>query len=767
MAFDRGAVDSVAPLPVAPEVLTRPADGATSAVLGTPRTAPSSPAPTVEPTAAATAVAELAPHAAAEGVEAVAVAEHQEPRLLNRELSRLDYYARVLSNAGDARVPLLERAKFVAFFSSYLDELFQVQVAGLKDQLAAGLGSAIFPDGLSPADQLRLIHDRVGELVDRQSQLFVDDLVPALAAAGIRFSSYLELDQEDLAYLDGVFEHRIFPVLTPLAVDPGHPFPYISNLSLNLAITVRDPTTGERRFARVKVPPLLPRFVVLPDGERFVPLEQVIAAHLDALFPGMDVMDQHPFRVTRNADLTLEEEEADDLLAAVELELRRRRFGRAVRLEVMPGMPSETRELLARELELEPGDIFTVTGALDLSGLFAVVDLDRPDLKDEAWVPQTQPRLTGPDDGPVDLFAVLRDRDVLVHHPYDSFATSVEAFVAQAAADPAVLAIKQTLYRTSGDSPIVKSLIRAAERGKQVAALVELKARFDEQRNIAWAKQLEEAGVHVVYGLVGLKTHCKCALVVRQEADGIRRYLHLGTGNYNPKTAMVYEDLGLLSCDPDLGADLTELFNFLTGYSRQTHYRKLLVAPLSLRDRMIALIGRETAAPPGTGRIVMKMNSLSDPAIIDALYAASAAGVKVDLIVRSICCLRAGVPGLSDHITVRSIVGRFLEHSRIYHFAHGGDAGEFYLGSADLMPRNLDRRVEVVFPVEDPDLCVRLQRILDQDLADDTEAWELLPDGTWIRRPTVHGQSVQSALRQDAIRRARGRRDVDVLARKA
>jgi polyphosphate kinase len=563
-----------------------------------------------------------------------------------------------------------------------------------------------------------------------------------------------------------VFEHRVFPVLTPLAVDPGHPFPYISNLSLNLAITVRDPTTGERRFARVKVPPLLPRFVVLPDGERFVPLEQVIAAHLDALFPGMDVMDQHPFRVTRNADLTLEEEEADDLLAAVELELRRRRFGRAVRLEVMPGMPSETRQLLVRELELGPDDVFTVTGALDLSGLFAVVDLDRADLKDPAWAPQTQPSLCGPDDGAVDLFAVLRERDVLVHHPYDSFATSVEAFVAQAAADPAVLAIKQTLYRTSGDSPIVKSLIRAAERGKQVAALVELKARFDEQRNIAWAKQLEEAGVHVVYGLVGLKTHSKCALVVRQEADGIRRYLHLGTGNYNPKTAMVYEDVGLLSCDPDLGADLTELFNFLTGYSRQTQYRKLFVAPLSLRERMIALIGREVAAPAGTGRITMKMNSLSDPAIIDALYDASAAGVRVDLIVRGICCLRAGVPGLSDNIRVRSIVGRFLEHSRIFYFAHGPEGPEYYLASADLMPRNLDRRVEVVFPVEQRDLCDRLRDILEVGLADDAEAWDLLPDGTWTRVPTMQGCSAQVALRADALERSRGRHEGDLLSLK-
>jgi polyphosphate kinase len=754
------------PLPVAPEVLTRPADGATAAVLGTPRSGPKLPPRPVEPTPAATAVAALEPHAAAEGVEAAAGSDHDEPRLLNRELSRLDYYARVLSNAGDAQIPLLERAKFVAFFSSYVDELFQVQVAGLKDQIAAGLGWIIFPDGLSPADQLRLIGARVAELVDRQSELFVDDLVPGLAAAGIRFSSYQDLDVEDLAYLDGVFEHRIFPVLTPLAVDPGHPFPYISNLSLNLAITVRDPTTGERRFARVKVPPLLPRFIVLPDGERFVPLEQVIAAHLDALFPGMDVMDQHPFRVTRNADLTLEEEEADDLLAAVELELRRRRFGRAVRLEVMPGMPAETRELLIRELELDEADVYSVIGALDLSGLFAVVDLDRPDLKDDPWIPQTQPRLVAADDRTVDLFAALREHDVLVHHPYDSFATSVEAFIAQAASDPAVLAIKQTLYRTSGDSPIIKSLIRAAERGKQVAALVELKARFDEQRNIAWAKQLEEAGVHVVYGLVGLKTHSKCALVVRQEADGIRRYLHLGTGNYNPKTAMAYEDLGLLSCDPDLGADLTELFNFLTGYSRQTQYRKLFVAPVALRDRIVELIERETKAPAGARHIIMKMNSLSDPAVIDALYAASGAGVRVDLVVRGICCLRAGVPGLSDNITVRSIVGRFLEHSRIYHFASGGDRPEYYLGSADLMPRNLDRRVEVVFPVEDEELCQRLQRILELDLADDTQAWELQPDGVWTRVPTVDGHSVQHELSADALRRARHRREPDALGMK-
>jgi polyphosphate kinase len=685
-----------------------------------------------------------------------------ERRYLNRELSRLDYYARVLAEGADPNVPLLERAKFVAFVSQYIDELFQVQVAGLKDQIAAGLG-ATSPDGLGPVEQLRLIGARVIELVELQSRLFLDELVPALAAAGIRFSDFTELDDDDHAYLDEFFDSRIFPVLTPLAVDPGHPFPYISNLSLNLAITVRDATTGHRRFARVKVPPLLPRFVVMPDGERFVPLEQVIAAHLDVLFPGMEIEDRHAFRVTRNADLTVEEEDADDLLVAVEMELRRRRFGRAVRLEVVPGISEETLELLMRELELGPSDVYTVEGPLDLSGLWALVDLDRPDLKDEAWVTQTQPRLVSADDGPVDIFAVLRDRDVMVHHPYDSFTTSVEEFIKQAANDPAVLAIKQTLYRTSGDSPIVKSLIKAAERGKQVAALVELKARFDEQRNIAWAKQLEEAGVHVVYGLVGLKTHSKTALVVREEADGIRRYWHVGTGNYNPKTAKLYEDVGLLSADPLLGADLTELFNFLTGYSRQVDYRKLLVAPLTLRDRIISLIEREVAAPAGTGHVIMKMNALSDSTVIDALYAASAAGVKIELIVRGICCLRPGVTGLSENIKVRSIVGRFLEHSRIFCFAHGPDgAPEYYIGSADMMPRNLDRRIEVIIPVEARELRERLQHILDLDLADDVQSWTQ-NDAVWSRVPTVAGISAQRVLQDEALEQARRRREPDAL----
>ena len=692
-----------------------------------------------------------------------AAAKGADARYLNRELSRLDYYARVLAQAADPSVPLLERAKFVAFVSQYIDELFQVQVAGLKDQIAAGLG-ATSPDGLGPLEQLRLIRNRTIELVELQSRIFREDLAPALARAGVHFIDYADLDADDRRFLDDVFEARIFPVLTPLAVDPGHPFPYISNLSLNLAITVRDASTGHRRFARVKVPPLLPRFVVMPDGERFVPLEQVIAAHLDVLFPGMVIEERDAFRVTRNADLTVEEEDADDLLVAVEMELRRRRFGRAVRLEVVPGVAEETLELLMRELELGPSDVYTVESPLDLAGLWAIVDLDRPDLKDDVWSTQTQPLLASAEDTPTDIFSVLRHRDVMVHHPYDSFTTSVEEFIKQAAADPAVLAIKQTLYRTSGDSPIVNSLIRAAERGKQVAALVELKARFDEQANINWAKQLEEAGVHVVYGLVGLKTHSKTALVIREEADGIRRYWHVGTGNYNPKTARVYEDVGLLSADPLLGADLSELFNFLTGYSRQVDYRKILVAPLTLRDRIIALIEREVAAPAGTGHIIMKMNSLSDSAVIDALYAASGAGVKVDLIVRGICCLRPGVPGLSDNIAVRSIVGRFLEHSRIFCFANGPDGRpEYYIGSADMMPRNLDRRIEVIIPVEDPDNQKRLQEVLDLNLVDDTLAWRQ-DDAVWTRVPTVNGVSAQKALQELALERARRRREPDALA---
>jgi polyphosphate kinase len=676
-------------------------------------------------------------------------------RYINRELSWLDFNARVLRHAEDGRTPLLERAKFLAIFSENLDEFFQVRVAGLKDQAAAGV-TATSADRTSPADQLRAIRAKVEDLLVRQSRAFRDDVVPALAANGIILSNWEQLDDDDRAALVEEFEQRIFPVLTPLAVDPGHPFPYISNLSLNLAVSVRDPVADERRFARVKVPPLLSRFVVMPDGERFVPLEQVIAAHLDALFPGMVVESHSPFRVTRNADLSLEEDEADDLLAAVELELRRRRFGRAVRLEIDETMDDDVREFLVGELDLAPDDVYVIDGPLDLGGLWAVHALDRPALKDEPWAPVTQPRLApaAPDEG-VDVFAAIRDRDILVHHPYDSFATSVEAFIEQAAADPDVLAIKQTLYRTSGDSPIVEALIRAAERGKQVAVLVELTARFDEQANIAWARALERAGVHVVYGLVGLKTHTKTALVVREEGGGVVRYCHIGTGNYNPRTARLYEDLGLLTANADLGADLTDLFNYLTGYSRQDAYRKLLVAPIGLREALVELIRREAAAG-ADGRIVMKMNALADHRMIDELYEASQAGVSIDLIVRGICCLRPGVPGLSDNVRVRSIVGRYLEHSRIFAFGRR-ERRRYFIGSADLMTRNLDLRVEAVVPVEAEELQARLQEVLDVNLADDELAWTLGDDDDWHPVARTTGCNTHLRLQELAVERTRRR----------
>jgi polyphosphate kinase len=676
-------------------------------------------------------------------------------RFLNRELSWLDFNARVLALAERATVPLLERAKFLAIFSQNLDEFFQVRVAGLKDQVAAGLGS-VTPDGRSPANQLADLRDRVESLIARQERIFLDQIVPGLSSVGIIFSSWDELDDDDRKYLDDVFEQRIFPVLTPLAVDPGHPFPYISDLSLNLAVVVVDERVGERRFARVKVPLLLPRFVVMPDGERFVPLEQVIARHLHSLFPGLQIESQYPFRVTRNADLTLEEEEADDLLEMVEVELRRRRFGRAVRLEIDMEMSDEVRDLLQRELDIEDEDIYPMAGPLDLGGLWSVHGLDRPDLKDPVWKPLTPARLTGEDDTPTDFFRVLRHGDVLVHHPYSSFSTSVEEFVRQAANDPHVLAIKLTLYRTSGDSSIIHSLIRAAERGKQVAALVELKARFDEKNNIEWARELEKAGVHVVYGLVGLKIHTKTTLVVREEGDGMRRYCHIGTGNYNPKTARLYEDFGLLTCDPEIGADLTQLFNYLTGYGRDMRFSKLLVSPRDLRPRMLELIAGEAAR--GThGRIILKMNSLVDAEVIDALYAASQAGVSIDLIVRGICCLRPGVPGLSENIRVRSIVGRFLEHSRISHFGHGAaDGGPVsYIGSADLMPRNLDRRVEALVPVEAPELREALDEVLDVNLSDDVLAWQLHADGTWHH--VADGGTVETHERLHDLAAARRR----------
>ena len=676
-------------------------------------------------------------------------------RFINRELSWLDFNGRVLALADNPSVPLLERVKFLAIFSQNLDEFFQVRVAGVKDQIAAGVSTRT-PDGRSPSRQLADLRDRLQVYISRVESILQFHIVPELAREGIAFVGYPALDPEDRAYLDRFFEERIFPVLTPLSVDPGHPFPYISDLSLNLAVQVTDPITEDSRFARVKVPNLLSRFVPLPDGARFVPLEQVIAAHLDVLFPGMQTGRHHAFRVTRNADLTLEEEEADDLLEAVEVELRRRRFGRAVRLEVDADVSPEILDLLLRELDLAPEDVYRTVGPLDLGGLFGIAGLDRPELKDPVWVPVTQSRLARIEpDEPVDFFDVIRDRDVLLHHPYESFSGSVEEFIRQASEDPRVLAIKLTLYRTSSDTSIIESLVRAAESGKQVAALVELKARFDEQKNIGWAKALEKAGVHVVYGLMGLKIHTKTTLVVRDEPDGIRRYCHIGTGNYNPRTARLYEDLGLLTADPAIGSDLTQLFNLLTGFAREPQFEKLLVSPRSVRPGIARLIEGEAARGP-EGRIVMKMNSLVDPALIDSLYAASAAGTPVDLIIRGICCLRPGVPGLSENIRVRSIVGRFLEHSRIYHFAHGDErhGGPIsYIGSADLMPRNLDRRVEALVPIEDSTLQARIAEVLEVNLADDVLAWELAADGNWHRVAESDGVDTHLRLQARALER--------------
>jgi polyphosphate kinase len=662
-------------------------------------------------------------------------------RFLNRELSWLRFNERVLATATMPGVPLLERAKFCAIFSQNLDEFFQVRVAGLKDQVAAGIDRPS-PDGRTPAQQLAEIAGRVQVLVERSEAIFLAQIVPDLAQQGIVLSAWEDLDDDDRKFLVEEFESRIFPVLTPLSVDPGHPFPYISSLSLNLAVIVRDPVTAERRFARVKVPATLSRFLVLPDGERFVPLEKVISEHLDLLFEGMEILEHVPFRVTRNADLTLEEEEADDLLVAVELELRRRRFGRAVRLEIDADASEEVRELLVRELDLTDEDVYAYRGPLDLGGLWALQALDRPDLKVHPWAPVTPARLTPGEGDRSDLFATIRAGDVLVQHPYESFVTSVEEFIRQASRDPKVLAIKITLYRTSGGSSIVRSLIRAAEEGKQVAALVELKARFDEANNIEWARALEEAGVHVTYGLVGLKTHCKTTMVVREESGSLRRYCHIGTGNYNDATAKNYEDVGLFTCDEQIGADLTQLFNFLTGSSRKVAYQQILVAPHTLRQGLEDLIAQEIEAARA-GRpaaIRLKVNSLVDPRFIDLLCEASQAGVEIDLVVRGTCCLRPGVPGRSERIRVRSLIGRYLEHSRIFRFANGAGPGvpATFIGSADLMPRNLDRRVEILVPVLDPTCVEQLVRILDVVLADQRLAWTLDATGTWHKVPVVN-----------------------------
>ena len=678
-------------------------------------------------------------------------------RYLNRELSQLDFDLRVLAMAQDRHLPLLERVRFLAILGENLDQFFQVRVAGLKEQLLVPVAQTS-PDGLTTSEQLRAIHDGVEVLVNAASRLFEIEVKPALRDAGISMVTAGDLNERDRTYLAGEFRDRIFPVLTPLAVDPAHPFPYISHLSLNLAVMVSDPALGQMRFARVKVPPLLPRFIPLPGGGRFIPLEEVIALHLDTLFPGMEVISHHPFRVTRDADLDLVDDEASDLLAAIQNELRRQqRKASVVRLEVDVSMSQEVLGLLVRELDLERGDVYRVPGLLDLSDLWSIYGLDRPDLKDEAWTPVTQRRLQGTDNQPPDFFKVLAEGDVLVHHPYDSFSTSAEAFIDQAAQDPEVQAIKQTLYRTSGPvSPIVRALISAAESGKQVVALVELKARGDEQANIAWAQALEQVGVHVVYGVVGLKTHAKVTLVVRNESTGIRRYVHVGTGNYNPKTAQIYEDVGLLSADADLGADVSELFNFLTGYSRQRHFGRLMVAPVGLRSGIIRLIRREAARAEG-GRIILKVNSLVDTEVVDALYEASESGVDIDLIVRGPCSLRPGVPGLSERIRVRSLVGRFLEHSRIFRFGPDGSDVNYFVGSADLMPRNLDRRVEAMVPVDDPSLQAQLGTILSTELEDDVLAWQLHGDGSWSKVPTRAGLNAQRVFQDLALARAQVR----------
>ncbi|MDQ3469800.1 MAG: polyphosphate kinase 1 [Actinomycetota bacterium] len=653
-------------------------------------------------------------------------------RFVNRELSWLAFNERVLRLASEPGIPLLERAKFCAITTTNLDEFFQVRVAALKDQVAAGIEEPT-PDGRTAAQQLVEIADRASELVARQESVFLDELVPALAAEGISIVSWDEVGDTDRKRLAETYEQRIFPVLTPLAVDPSHPFPYISNLALSIAATVSDPETGEHRFARVKVPTVFPRLVELDDS-RFMPVESLIIAQLHTLFSGMTIEDAAAFRVSRNADLTLEDEDADDLLEAVELELRRRRFNRAVRLEVSDTISDEMLDLLVRELDVTPADVYRLRGPIDLGCLFQLHGVDRSDLKDRPWPPITAGRIAMAEEADRPLVAVMRDRAIFVHHPYESFASSTESFIEQAAEDPHVKSIKMTLYRAGGDSPVIRSLIRASERGVQVAVLVELKARFDEATNVNWAKQLERSGVHVVYGLAGLKTHSKCVLVVRDDGDQLRRYCHIGTGNYNTKTARIYEDLGILTCDPDVGADVAKLFNHLTGYSRDDRYHTLVVAPRDLRPCLLGLIERE--ARFGTdGRITIKANSIGDREMIEALYAASQAGVQIDLVIRGISCPRAGVPDLSANIRVRSILGRYLEHSRIYRFGHGDvdDRSLYLIGSADLMPRNLDRRVEVLVPIEHPKHRDWLDSVLDFALADDIVRWELQPDDTWSR----------------------------------
>jgi polyphosphate kinase len=685
----------------------------------------------------------------------------------NRELSWLEFNRRVLAEALDKRTPLLERLKFMAIFSSNLDEFFMVRVAALKQQVAAGV-TKLSADGRNPRQQLEAIAETLTPIIQEQHQHWEKFLKKELIKSGVHIVNYVDLNQEQRAYLNQFFEDYIFPVLTPLAVDPSHPFPYISNLSLNLAVVLKDPALNKELFARVKIPKVLSRFITLPEElrQRYkgqpgvwtgIPIEQIVTHNLEYLFPGMNILESYAFRVTRNADLSVEEDEADDLLLAIEKELQKRRLGGScVRLEIEASVPSEIRSTIIHELDIEENDVYDIDGLLSLCDLISFLALPLPELKDKPWSSVLPPRLNwlldqereenGESNEGQNFFNVIRQGDLLVHHPYHSFSNTVVRFVTEAASDPDVLAIKMTLYRTSGDSPILKALIAAAQNEKQVVVLVELKARFDEENNILWAKKLEKSGVHVVYGVTGLKTHTKITLVVRQEKEKIRRYVHIGTGNYNPKTAKIYTDLGLLSCREDLGADLTDLFNYLTGYSRQKSYRQLLVAPVNLRERMIEMINREAdnCRQGKTGRIVAKMNSLVDQEVIQALYKASQVGVEIDLIIRGICCLRPGFPKFSDNIRVISIIGRFLEHSRIFYF-HNNGKEEIYIGSADWMTRNLSRRVEAVTPIESPELVKDLQEILGVMLADNRKAWELQSDGTFIQRKPPKESETQNS----------------------
>jgi polyphosphate kinase len=694
-------------------------------------------------------------------VEASSDVDLHHPSLyLNRELSWLEFNRRVLHEAEAARTPLLERLKFAAIFSSNLDEFFQVRVAGLRRQCAAGVSERT-ADGMKPEEQLRAIAVVVDELTRRHHRVLMEEILPNLAAHGVELiTDVAELAIADREHLARYFRENVFPVLTPLAVDPGHPFPYISNLSLSLAVVLRG-QDGEERFARVKVPKILPRWVPLPTPGRFVPLEHLIAANLDALFPGIEILGSYLFRITRNTEMELDHDDAEDLLLQIQEEVRNRRFGEVVRVEIQSSMPSTLRQLLLAEfndeqeqpaMPLTAEDVYETGGLLDTADLLSLSALEIPDLRDLPFHAVTPTRLAPGHS----FFDVLRDGDLLVHHPYDNFATSVEAFIAEAANDPDVVAIKLTLYRTGGDSSIARLLAHAAERGKQVAVLIELQARFDEENNIRWAQRLEDIGVHVSYGVTGLKTHAKVMLVVRREGGAMRRYVHIGTGNYNLKTARIYTDFGLFSTDPDLAADLTDLFNVLTGFGTPAGYRKLIVAPRGMRQRFLELIQREIehARAGREARILAKMNSLVDPDIIAALYSASRAGVEIDLVVRGICCLRPGLPGVSDRIRIISVVGRFLEHSRAFCFANGG-ALEVFIGSADWMPRNLDRRIEAVAPLEEPAHRQMVLHSIELMWRDNQQAWDLRGDGSYVRRAAAPGEppvTAQTALMEMARR---------------